>query len=132
MTKNDLKEKFLKISSKNLDLFINTSKVNNLDLSISDEEEGLKISALLYIAANMPILEEKNSYKKENRGCAFCNNDKNSQTLIDYSFGFSQVELNKGEKAITLYRLEPNFDPEKKYAVGSFPIAFCPVCGKKL
>lgn len=94
-------------------------------------KEGIAI-ALLYIASNMPSIEENGFPNREQQGCAFCNSGKDKQQLIDNRF--VKICLNSKIKAITLENEKQFSDSSEVVSsvVGSFPIAYCPVCRRKL
>lgn len=92
----------------------------------------LDTAALLYIAANMPSIEENDLPNQEQQGCAFCNSGKDKQQLINNSF--EKICLDSKIKVITLENQRQFSDSSEVVSsvVGSFPIAYCPVCRRKL
>ena len=101
-------------------------------LSTMEDTSQLATAALLYIAANMPSIEENDLPIREQQGCAFCNSGKDKQQLINNSF--EKICLDSKIKAITLENQRQFSDSSEVVSsvVGSFPIAYCPVCRRKL
>lgn len=101
-------------------------------LDTMEDTSQLATAALLYIAANMPSIEEDDLPNREQQSCAFCDSGKDKQQLIDNSF--EKICLNSKIKAITLENKKQFADSREVVSsvAGSFPIAYCPVCGRKL
>lgn len=89
-----------------------------------EDTNQLATAALLYIASNTTVSNQ------EKNNCAFCG--KNKQKIIDN--GGIGVFLDVKNKMITLEEQTyySNTSEPTNSLVGSFPIAYCPVCRRKL
>ena len=96
-----------------------------------EDTRQLDTAALLYIAANMPNLNDEKK-KQEIGKCSFCSRGK----IVLRSF-----ESKKTDEVFTEVFTDLLFDPKNRTLsinnyiagfIGPMNIAYCPMCGRKL